>query len=1402
MAVTRIRNNQIQDSGIWANAKIIPGSITGTLMSSNLVITSDFVVTGNLFVTGVASYTTIASTNTFVNDPLIVFNNAFTGTNTRDIGIVMNRGSDASVAFFWDESADEFVFAVTTDDGTTYGNLPFSTLSNVRMGNLILNNYENTRVLFAGAAGLVSRSPGFTFASNVLTVGGEITITGATATIGTSSADQDLVLAPNGDGLIDASATNLTNLADPTEDSDAVTLSYLESSLSSDVTGIVADNTVIRVIDNGTNAGLFLGNVDNQQVMRSTANSFSLFGQGYAQTTPIFNVTKAGPNANVATVRGAIVATGNVMGGYASFAALNNTPIGNVTASGAKFTDIDASGYTNLAGNVSAASGHFGAVTASGYVNLAGNISAAIMNAGALTATGTTTLAATNVSGFLNSSGNISAAIGHFGTLTTSGYLNLAGNVSAAIGHFGALTATGTTTLAATNVSGYLNSSGNISAATGHFGTLTTSGYLNLSGNLSAAVIHAGALTATGTTTLAATNVSGFLNSSGNISAAIMNTGALNATGTSTLGAVNASGYVNLAGNISTPILNAGAVNATGVVTLTNGTNATNPTSGGLIVSGGAGFAQDVYVAGNLYASNLISTTYSVITVQDPLVFFEANATYPYDYDIGFFSKYIGGYANVTVGTSFFRDDTDHFWKLVSNVTTIAGEQISLTGAFFDGLKIGNLDVADSTATTNFATGAIRSVGGIASKGQLRAGHGIQGTVIGNISSAAGTFTTITASGFVNTGGNVSAAILNTGALNATGTSTLGAVNVSGFLNSSGNISAAIMKTGALTATGTSTLGAVNVSGFLNSAGNISAAILNGGAINSTGFINTTGNVSGAIVNTGALNVSGITTQTGFLNAAANISTPILNAGAVNSTGFINTTGNVSGAVVNAGALNATGTTTLAAVNGSGFVNLSGNISAAIMNTGALNVSGTSTLGAVNGSGYVNLSGNISASNAHFATLSASGYVNLAGNVSAAIVNGGVINAGTLTATGNIIGGLASFAAINSTPVGNATASSGAFTTLASSGLTTFTNATDATTLSAASVIASGGLAVTANTVLGRGLVVNSTGAAGNLHVRGPGVGSSLVYVDFEKNAMVVGGANLNVQSGVVAKFNSTGAIQVPVGTNAQRPGASGNADVAGLVRFNTASAALEFYDGSSWTVAGSEFTVIASQTFAGNGIATGYTMAASSTTAATIVAINGIVQIPTTAYAVSGVTLTFTEAPAPGDVIDTRRLTTTSSVTSLSSADGYAVVDLATSPYANISTGTSSAITRLSLSGADGDFGLVNGTPITYNQTAVNAPTGHMVAIDTFTKGKYTTAEYTISVRNGAQHVQSMKALLFCDGGTPGNVILNTYSDIKSAASLGNIAANLQGTTSTLFFIPANGTINPNVKVQSTYIV
>jgi hypothetical protein len=93
----------------------------------------------------------------------------------------------------------------------------------------------------------------------------------------------------------------------------------------------------------------------------------------------------------------------------------------------------------------------------------------------------------------------------------------------------------------------------------------------------------------------------------------------------------------------------------------------------------------------------------------------------------------------------------------------------------------------------------------------------------------------------------------------------------------------------------------------------------------------------------------------------------------------------------------------------------------------------------------------------------------------------------------------------------------------------------------------------------------------------------------------------------------------------------------------------LEFYDSDSWTPASSEFTVITADDFNGDGTTVAFTLSTDSTTAGTIVAINGVVQIPTTAYSVSGTTLTFTEAPAVNDAIDVRILTTSVSVSSLS---------------------------------------------------------------------------------------------------------------------------------------------------------
>jgi hypothetical protein len=82
-----------------------------------------------------------------------------------------------------------------------------------------------------------------------------------------------------------------------------------------------------------------------------------------------------------------------------------------------------------------------------------------------------------------------------------------------------------------------------------------------------------------------------------------------------------------------------------------------------------------------------------------------------------------------------------------------------------------------------------------------------------------------------------------------------------------------------------------------------------------------------------------------------------------------------------------------------------------------------------------------------FTNLVVSGYGSIAGNLIAGLSRFAAINStpignatpstgafSTLSATGNVIGGLAQFASINSTPIGNATASTGAFSTLTATG--------------------------------------------------------------------------------------------------------------------------------------------------------------------------------------------------------------------------------------------------------------------------------------------------------------------------------------------------------------------------------
>ncbi len=91
---------------------------------------------GNLTVNGTT--TTVDSENLLVEDPLIVVAKNQTGSSpSLDAGIIVERGDEDSMGMFWDESADEWVFAnVGTEDGSTSGNVTIGSYAALKAGNL------------------------------------------------------------------------------------------------------------------------------------------------------------------------------------------------------------------------------------------------------------------------------------------------------------------------------------------------------------------------------------------------------------------------------------------------------------------------------------------------------------------------------------------------------------------------------------------------------------------------------------------------------------------------------------------------------------------------------------------------------------------------------------------------------------------------------------------------------------------------------------------------------------------------------------------------------------------------------------------------------------------------------------------------------------------------------------------------------------------------------------------------------------------------------------------------------------------------------------------------------------------------------------------------------------------
>ena len=369
-----------------------------------------------------------------------------------------------------------------------------------------------------------------------------------------------------------------------------------------------------------------------------------------------------------------------------------------------------------------------------------------------------------------------------------------------------------------------------------------------------------------------------------------------------------------------------------------------------------------------------------------------------------------------------------------------------------------------------------------------------------------------------------------------------------------------------------------------------------------------------------------------------------------------------------------------------------------------------------------------------------------------------------------------------------------------------------------------GGVGIGKQLNVGKGATVNTTNGLDGFIVKSSTAGNIALFANVASGyaafteSVIIGGGNTTVQPGATLKVNSVTAMMVPAGPTAARPSSLlgfPEADAPGMIRFNTTSNALEYYDGSNWTVAGSVFTVISDRQFSGNtaggfgnvdGTNTTFTLQATASTAGSIVSINGVMQFPTLAYSVSGTTLTFTEPPAPGDVIDARILTTTSTVTSIASASGLSQF-IAEDSGLQFWTGTSATTQRANID-QSGNFNFLTGNEFTYDQpTPVQATNNNLTLLDSFSANAYTTAKYIVSMKQGTGNVQAMEALLTQStvGSTAGTAYVTTYGIVNTGNTMGTLAANVDVSgswTVKMWLIPNNGTAISNVKVMTTYIV
>ena len=1433
MAVTRIKNNQITDATIFANVKIAPGTIVGSLFAPSVTINSDIAIVGNLNVSGNTS--TIQSTNTLVNDPLIIFNNGYSGTPMYDIGMLASRNlqptaptnyGGLNAAWIWREADNAWEGLLTTETGITQGTINRSAYANLSIGNTVIRTGgANSSVVEAvdTATGALQVKGGASFTQNIQ-VGGTGSLFGANTGAVPIQSNLPVVqitqLSSTRPGLMITDTVNNGALTLRTGIFGASIQSY--GGTNNDIY-LQPNNQPSLILQAGNGAviataGINSTNANVGSIVIAGSGGLGVGGNLNVGTAAMFegqhitlqsakqndiaigkNILKTGLGANV-------VAIGTMLGTTAL--AQNTTAVG---AAGPVNSGVNTTTFGFKAGNISTGqnnqffgynsgslvtTGAFNSIfgshdgntiaTLSNYTIIAdgaGNPRINIDNTGNVwivsgnDSTSPTTGALTvkggvGISGNLNVFGPAAFAAGQVKLDATSTSLLLAGNTASQY-----ITGTGVTIVGqGIGVAGpAVFGTGTTAVGYQAFNTASTANQVTLFGYRSGYAgpgvntTAVGALSGSGLTSTAQNNQFFGYNSGSAVITGNYNV-ILGANTGSTINTLN--NRIIIADGQGTARVN---IDNTGQTEITSTVQTTSIGTGALIVDGGLSVQLDTRIGGNLVVTGNLNVFGAVSTI---------NSTFM-TVDDPIIELGIG--ANASALTSDDGKDRGlrmHYYQNADRSAFLGyqsatGNLVYYTAAtessgnVFSGtygsVQFGQLKLSNAVASTSQITGTMVVAGGIGLQGRLTANN----AVVDNNLTASGQDAIIT---FSPVGaGYVTIAPATSGTMDnmTIGSATPKPATITNLI-----------ATGFATMNGSGTVSlqpALNVVINPGLAGTMDNMYIGNITPRQARFTAVKVNQD-LVLNAFTSNAVLFMSQSGNLSVDQQVA----------SFNYQRLTGNTFSGVAHAIGhssqedLLAQGTDTLnIKYQGDSWLPqslISANVISSVPGWTVSTARGTATAPTVTQDGDFN---------GVFGAYSWTGATPAYAEIGA----WRYLNQGTTSATAGI-GGQAQLWTKQDNGASTLALRVDANQTATFYGQVVVANTTTTTNSTTGALYVYGGVSSGGNIVVAQGARFNDSQLSNRDFIVRGGNDATLIWANTASgyNQVLIGNSAIGstLVTGAKLQINSTDSIMLPKGTEAQRPGVTGyGAAVAGMIRFNTIAGDLEYFDGSKWyqPQAGVP-NLLTAYNKVGDGTTTQFTIG-NATTAGTFIAINGTLQEPVTAYSITGNVITFTEPPAIGDSISIRTITSTI-IRGVASGYGTVavVVDdrgtLVTNPYGGITTGVQAnavAFTNDFATGWRGTSEVAVGTTPTL--------------VYSFDKTIYRSGKFVLQVQNSTYgFYEASEVLVVHDGSYAYRTQFGVVSTWANAASVGSVTVAISSGNVNIYY--TGKTTSNTVKVKA----